>query len=119
MMGSIEETEESHEPSTAIRRHDRHKVHVVAKSLYARGKHGVGPLDARRGLTHEVANGSLKRQSAAQRAEELSATAVTLQDFILHDGGGSVPVLKLLHGIGQGELKRQGVSGTNHDVVNR
>ena len=48
----------------------------------------------------------------------LLAGAVTLQDFAFRDWEGRVPALKLLHGIGQGELDRQGLDGTSDNVGN-
>src|SRR5215472_9398816 len=71
-----------------------------------------------RSSSHEIANGRLKPQTLAQRGEKLPPAAVTLQDFTFCDWERYMPALKLRHGIDQGEIERQGLDGTSHDVGN-
>src|SRR5215831_411809 len=118
-ISSIEGAEDPHNSGAAIGRHYRHYVHVAAQKLCACSKHAIGLPNAGWGLPHEIANGRVKEQPSAQRAEKLPAAAVTLQDFTFSDWEGCLPALKLLHGLRQGELERQGLDGTSHDVSNR
>ena len=90
----------------------------LLKKLRGCSEYGVRLLNAARGLPHEIADGRLKRQTSTQRAEKLPTTAVASQDFTFRDWKGRMPVLKLLHGIGQGEFERQGLDGTSHDIGN-
>jgi hypothetical protein len=54
-------------------------VNVAAETLCACSKHGVRLLNAPRSLLHEIADGRLKMQTSAQRAEDLPPTAVASQ----------------------------------------
>jgi hypothetical protein len=102
LLSDIEEAEDPHKSTAAICGNDRHDVNMATKKLSACSEQAIGFLDARRRLSHEIANGRLKRQTSAQRADELAAAAVTLQDSTFYDWERRVPALKLLQSVGQG-----------------